>query len=222
MQRCFLLEHRSGALCQTHRNAARCRSASHAARRLRAIPPVVAFEPSVSSAALLPQLVVLATTFGLAGYWWLIFVPSERASLARSKRGGELKEYLQALESDRSRSLERWFYTDWLNKRAKLAAGTTLADNQPDLQKSEPKSDAAQPADISELNPSTKPQPNDQPAFWSLDNPVVLVGMLLALTVGQAVLFNSAGQLSTKFTPSTTAETNVAAFHSSLDSGPDQ
>jgi hypothetical protein len=36
--------------------------------------------------------------FGLAGYWWLVFVPSERRDLAVNKNKGGLNAYLDRLD----------------------------------------------------------------------------------------------------------------------------
>ena len=49
------------------------------------------FEPHVDGSS----LVVLGVFAGLAAYWWLVLVPSERASLAREKRRGAVGQYLQ-------------------------------------------------------------------------------------------------------------------------------
>ena len=44
-------------------------------------------------------------------------VPSERRTLAKAKRTGEVRAYLDEIaDGDESRAAERWFYTDWLNQ----------------------------------------------------------------------------------------------------------
>jgi hypothetical protein len=40
----------------------------------------------------------MASIFGLAGYWWLVFVPSERRDLAANKNKGGLNTYLDKLD----------------------------------------------------------------------------------------------------------------------------
>lgn len=65
--------------------------------------PKPRFEPRADPAVLGSQLVVLGATVGAGAYWWYVVVPSERASLARSKRRGSVREYLQELNQDDSR-----------------------------------------------------------------------------------------------------------------------
>lgn len=71
--------------------------------------------------------VVLAATGGAAWFWWAVLVPSERASVGRSKRMGALGQYLDDLENSEGRSLERWFYTDWLRQRRCVASAGSWA-----------------------------------------------------------------------------------------------
>jgi hypothetical protein len=89
----------------------------HSAPRPRTSPPqrraltpplrVVneAYEARVDPA----QLAVLASTFGLGAYWWFVVVPSERQALAKAKRTGAVREYIEELASsqDASRAAER-------------------------------------------------------------------------------------------------------------------
>lgn len=88
---------------------------------------VAAFEPRADTGALVSMAVVLAATGGAAWFWWAVLVPSERASVGRSKRMGALGQYLDDLENSEGRSLERWFYTDWLRQRRCVASAGSWA-----------------------------------------------------------------------------------------------
>ncbi len=77
-----------------------------AAPRVRS---VAAFDPQGPGAAqLASSMVVLSSTLVTGFYWWLVVVPSERQRLGRDKRRGEVKEYLDEIEQDPSRKVERW------------------------------------------------------------------------------------------------------------------
>lgn len=52
---------------------------------------------------------------GLYSFWDKQIVPQKRAELAASKRKGEIKEYLEEVSMDGNRTLEQWFFNDWLN-----------------------------------------------------------------------------------------------------------
>lgn len=47
--------------------------------------------------ALGPTFAVFLSTFGVAAYWWLVLVPSERRDLAKNKNKGGLNKYLDEL-----------------------------------------------------------------------------------------------------------------------------
>jgi hypothetical protein len=132
-------------------------------------------------------LVILGTPAGLAAYWWLVLVPSERRSLAKSKRKGALNTYLEELETDESRGLERWFYTDYLRKRqdkqkhkqkqqqalkTERSKGSTFPHVQTE-EKEEAKTEE-------QLEREADQAASANPAFLSLDNPLVLTSLLLA------------------------------------------
>lgn len=67
-------------------------------------------------------LAVLGSTGGVLAYWWLVLVPSERRDLAKNKNKGGLNVYLDGLEKSdpTERKLEKWFYTEWLERRARV------------------------------------------------------------------------------------------------------
>jgi hypothetical protein len=155
------------------------------------------FEPRIDPAVLASQLVVLATTAAAGCYWWLVVVPSERGSLARSKRRGPLNEYLDGLESDTSRGPERWFYSEWLGKRS--ARRSAVAQSTATAQADKATSDA-QPQEAGLMEPPLKePTPNPDlmqpafnsptPSFWSLDNPIMatMVGLGACAAVAAVV-----------------------------------
>ena len=69
------------------------------------------------------QLTVIGAS-GLAGFvWWTQTVPAARIEVSKSKRGGEISDYLEELdEADAAadgrptagdKRLERWLLTDW-------------------------------------------------------------------------------------------------------------
>jgi hypothetical protein len=116
-----------------------------------------------------------------------VVVPSERQALAKAKRTGAVREYIEELASsqDASRAAERWFYSDWLSaswfvkasakrKARDVAAGASAAS-----------ADAAVPADAASP-PGVQEEPaytDSQPRFWSLDNPLVATGAALGAMV---------------------------------------
>jgi hypothetical protein len=170
------------------------------------------------------QLVVLASTVGAGAFWWcvagerglvhplthrfffrLVVVPSERASLAKVKRKGELREYLEDINADETRGLERcaalaatvqavqislsdllslrrWFYSNWLTAgwfKAASAKRRRAASQEPSVGGSEA--------------PSVVPEEeytdtDNQPVFLSLDNPLVFTSLLLGGLVLLAAL----------------------------------
>jgi len=78
----------------------------------------VGFEPTMPVEQLTASAGVLLLTVVTGAYWWLVIVPSERASLAKAKRRGGVRSYLDDLEASPTdeRQAERWFYTDWLQQ----------------------------------------------------------------------------------------------------------
>lgn len=73
------------------------------------------FEPQMDTSVLYAQLFILVIMLGMAAYWWLVLVPSERQTLAKAKRKGAVGDYLLQIESQDDRKLERWFYSNWRN-----------------------------------------------------------------------------------------------------------
>lgn len=90
---------------------AKTQSPSHAAITIDSVTPTApsTFEPVLPETEVLAaQGLVLALTITAAIYWWLVVVPTERASLGRSKRMGPLDNYMQDLERPEA-SGERWW-----------------------------------------------------------------------------------------------------------------
>jgi len=155
-----------------------------------AVPPEVldaaVFEARAPDASVLAALAVAGVA--PACYWWLVVVPSERRKLAREKRGGGVNEYLADLEASapEQRQLEKWFYTDWLRKREgrrmrrRAQNGDVL-----DAASSAASEVASRAASEDEVDPG-----GAEPAFLSLDNPLVATAVLLA-TVGLFSLLSS-------------------------------
>eukprot|EP01024_Parvocaulis_polyphysoides_P033109 TRINITY_DN2950_c0_g1_i1.p3 TRINITY_DN2950_c0_g1~~TRINITY_DN2950_c0_g1_i1.p3 ORF type:complete len:194 (-),score=17.08 TRINITY_DN2950_c0_g1_i1:660-1241(-) len=121
------------------------------------------------------QLIVLGITGGAAFYWWSILIPSERASLGRSKRLGPFKQYLTDLNIDESRKLERWFYRDWLNqldqgKLGKIRQNMDATEQTPHQQQQEKINSVQDLKDV---------YIDKEPSFFSLDNPIVVTFAVL-------------------------------------------
>ena len=112
-------------------------------------------------------LVLLSAPAGLAFYWWSVLVPSERRSLAKSKRRGALNTYLEELEGDETRGLERWFYTDYLDKRAAKKRTKTASTGMTDRE------------DLV-AEDGGEDERDEEPDFFSLDNPLVNVFVAIA------------------------------------------
>lgn len=131
-----------------------------------------AYVPSaMDTSALAANGVVLVAVGAMVAYWWFGLVPDARVRLARDKKAGTLRKYLEELKEDDERGLERWFYSEWLRKvdpetKFLLREEAPVSENETDLER------------VTRLAKKT-------PKFWSLDNPV-LVGT--ALTIGVAAL----------------------------------
>lgn len=88
------------------------------------------FEPHLDPAVLVSQAAAVAA----GAYWWWSVVPAARRSLAKDKRKGQAKEYLESLQQDDSRRLERWFYTDWLKQLSRQQQLAQKAAAKPSVQ----------------------------------------------------------------------------------------
>ena len=147
-----------------------------APRAFSAVDPIAAtYVPTpIDPAVLRDELVVLGAIGATTAYWWLVLVPSARVALAKNKKSGELRAYLDDLARSDGKGLEKWFYAQWL---AKIDPETRylLRDDAPAAaRRVETLEDVARAA-------------RRAPKFWSGDNPV-LVGT--ALTIGLAALFS--------------------------------
>merc|ERR1712023_349848 len=149
---------------------------------------VVALDSQVHSR---PQLLVLGA-IGLTGaYWWFVLVPSARVRLAVNKKSGTLRKYLEELKQDDSRSLERWFYANWLEKmdpetKYLLREGDEAADGY--SVKLSDTGGVQEGRDAEDSLEDVIRKAKATPKFWSADNPV-LVGA--ALSILGAALFGS-------------------------------
>lgn len=134
--------------------------------------------------ALGPTFAVFLSTFGVAAYWWLVLVPSERRDLAKNKNKGGLNKYLDELyyTDDSERKLEKWFYSEWLERRARVrkmskkakeenaesGVATLTKDEQEEMEMA-----------IEREIENAAPTPN----FLSLDNPIIVAISLAFLGV---------------------------------------
>ena len=85
----------------------------------------------VDPAVVAQQLTVIGASAAAGFVWWTQTVPAKRLEVSKSKRGGEIGEYLEELASEAEaaagptsgeRRLERWLLTDWLNPSRKEPA----------------------------------------------------------------------------------------------------
>ena len=83
----------------------------------------LAYTPSpMDTSVLAQQAVVIGLSAGAYAYWSSVIVPQKRTELSKSKRGGEIDEYLAELETEdgaAERPLERWLLSDWVDARSK-------------------------------------------------------------------------------------------------------
>lgn len=158
-------------------------------------PPIPPYVPSPMDATqATQQFVVLGGVAVMTAYWWFVLVPSARERLARNKRTGALREYLEELARDTAsgeRRAEKWFYAQWLSK---IDPETRYLlrdddDNEPTttggvkLEDTEGGGRLRRESTLEEIVAAARKTPK----FWSLDNPV-LVGA--ALTIGLAAAFS--------------------------------
>lgn len=156
-------------------------------RRTRAATTrAIVYEAQAPDASM---LWTLGATGLLGTYWWNVTVPEARARLSKDKRKGSTRAFLDDIADDESKSLQRWFYSNWLEAkwfkaaRAKrLAAAASAAAAAP---ASEPEAALA----VSE-EPDAVPA-DKEPEFWSLDNPLVLSLAVLAGFAALATLQHS-------------------------------
>lgn len=222
---CGLAVRRQAGVCQ--RRPACGRPVWHVPRRgprregVRSwLPPRAAtevFEPHLDPAAATAQLSVLAATVGVGAYWWFVVVPSERQALAKEKRKGDLRGYLEEISVDENKGVERWFYTNWLqaewfqkaqSAKRRRAAGVAGAAATAEAAAGEAVTAAAlgaaaglpsssaeraaaatgpatttvegETAQAAEAEEEEAEYKDAQPAFFSLDNPIVFTAVMLA------------------------------------------
>ncbi|KAI8465379.1 MAG: hypothetical protein J3K34DRAFT_525434 [Monoraphidium minutum] len=171
---------------------------------MQALPPPVVFAPHIDPTVAYGQLAVLALTLGAAAYWWWGVVPSARRSLAKEKRAGAGRTYLEGLQSDPSRRLERWFYTDWLRqleRRQELArsaaakrAAAAGGGGEQGLPAAQQEQEGAPPGGAAPGEAESE-WADREPAFWSLDNPLIATAALVAGAGAAATLARAAAGL---------------------------
>jgi hypothetical protein len=164
----------------------------------RALEASTSYVPSPMDVdALQNQLIVLSAIGATTAYWWFVLVPNARVSLAKNKKTGALRTYLEELKTDDSRPIERWFFEKWLRKidpETRYLLRDDDVDETVEGASTSPSAAAASPerdADAPRREPSLEEilrAAKKTPKFWSLDNPV-LVGT--GLSIGVAALFSS-------------------------------
>ena len=72
------------------------------------------------------SVILCVTTY----FWWNSVIPTQRTKLAKSKRNGEVKEYLNELRASGTESVdaadrkfEKWLFSDWLNTKQSAKPG---------------------------------------------------------------------------------------------------
>lgn len=159
--------------------SARARTTSQRSRSWLVVHAVDGYVPSpMDTSVLTAQLEVLGAVGVMVIYWWYVLVPNARVNLAVNKKKGNLAQYLQELKQDDSRPIERWFYTNWLEK----VDPETKFLLRPD--------EVVQPKEeykvgVDETVQEIVKNARRAPKFWSMDNPV-LVGT--AITIGVAAM----------------------------------
>ena len=162
----------------------------------RALEASTSYVPSPMDAdALRNQLIVISAVGATTAFWWFVLVPNARLGLARNKKSGALRAYLEELKTDDARPIERWFFEKWLRK-IDPETRYLLGDDDDDGKGKETSAASTSPArDAAADAPGREPSLEEilraakkTSPFWSLDNPV-LVGT--ALSVGVAALFSS-------------------------------
>ncbi|KAA8491379.1 hypothetical protein FVE85_7800 [Porphyridium purpureum] len=101
------------------------RSGSRAHVALEASGPDVdaAASAAVVGSTSVENWIVLLVCASLLLVWWVSVVPAERQRLAKRKRqkGADVRTYIEKLEASgkNERTLEKWLYGEWLQKREK-------------------------------------------------------------------------------------------------------
>lgn len=91
-----------------------------------AVAPQV-FEPQMPEGTMQGFLVTGGILYATSQVWWNSVIPIKREELLKSKREGDVKEYIDNLRNttseDETRGFERWLFTDWIraaNKQSRV------------------------------------------------------------------------------------------------------
>lgn len=84
-----------------------------------AVAPQV-FEPQMPEGTAQGFLATFAVLYATSQVWWNSVIPTKREEVMKSKRQGEIKEYIDNLRNEssqeESRGFERWLFTDWIRQ----------------------------------------------------------------------------------------------------------
>eukprot|EP00892_Ulva_mutabilis_P001296 jgi/Ulvmu1/11167/UM072_0003.1 len=163
---------RSESTPQSGRRARRCNVISAAADY---VPSPL--DPSVA-ASQISVIVFIATALPAA--WWLIVVPTSRKKLAKDKRKGPLREFLEKVDVEGD-GFSRWFFAKWLTqmpgrdkaRRRNLEAMGYDAD-QIELQET---------GTGQSSSPTSSKSTSSVENFLSGDNPIIVVMGVLGIFV---------------------------------------
>lgn len=89
------------------------------------------FEPQLPEGSAIAFLFTGIILYGATQVWWNSVIPQKRTELAKSKRDGDVKEYLDGLreigdsvdQSEDERGLEKWLFADWIRTADKERTG---------------------------------------------------------------------------------------------------
>lgn len=154
----------------------------------------IKYTPSpLEPGALNAQFAVLGVVSITVAYWWFVVVPAARINLAVNKNQGKLKTYLEELKRDESRTLERWFFTEWLMKIDPETKYLLRDDGEEEetigLGDTEGGGDKTKSEDIDIIIQRARKTPD----FFSLDNPVLVA---FIITFGFSAVIGLLGEVS--------------------------
>ena len=154
----------------------------------------IKYTPSpLEPGALNAQFAVLGFVSITVAYWWFVVVPAARINLAVNKNQGKLKTYLEELKRDESRTLERWFFTEWLMKIDPETKYLLRDDGEEEetirLGDTEGGGDKTKSEDIDIIIQRARKTPD----FFSLDNPLLVA---FIITFGFSAVIGLLGEVS--------------------------
>ena len=186
--------HRSLALATPRLGSFQVRSRTPQMPFEDAVAQPLVFEAQADPMQFALLLAVVVLPFG---YWWYVTVPDARLDLAKDKRKGGLRAYIDDLRADAApRGAERWFFRKYLRQLPEKALEVPPAanDSMPAAVDVDAYSEESQRSpSLEELLRPASLKGNPTPRFWSGDNPIVVtMGALLFMGVAAAAYRSNA------------------------------